>query len=280
VAVRRAAVGVISPGAMGSAVGRSLAAAGHRVLVSVAGLEPAGDLETVVAGSDIVLSIVPPGSAGEVAARVALAAQATDTRPLLADLNAVSPARARELEQTVGGAGIDLVDGSISGPPPRPGGATRLYLSGSRADEIAALEPDGVQIAVLGDRVGLASALKMCTASVYKGTALLLTHACRTALVEGVLDEALADLAKSSPELVEGVVRSIATAAAKSGRYVAEMREIAATQDAAGLTPDLFEAIAECYAAVARTPLAGDTPEQAAGEQELVAVLERLEAAT
>ena len=82
---------------------------------------------------------------------------------------------------------------------------------------------------VLGDRAGAASGLKMCTASVYKGTALLLTHACRTALDEGVLDEALADLRLSAPCLVEGPERWIATAASKAERYVAEMREIAAT---------------------------------------------------
>ena len=36
--------------------------------------------------------------------------------------------------------------------------------------------------------------------------------------------------------------------AAKSGRYVAEMQEISATQEQAGLTPDLFEALATVYA--------------------------------
>ena len=39
------------------------------------------------------------------------------------------------------------------------------------------------------------------------------------------------------------------------------MREIAATQGAAGLTPALFEAMAEVYAALARRPLAEQAPE-------------------
>lgn len=277
---------------MGSAIGRSLAVAGHRVLVSVdgrsartrdlvarAGLEPVADIEAVVGGADIVLSVVPPGAAGDVAAEVVRASRATGTRPLLADLNAVSPATVREIERIVAAVGIDLVDGSISGPPPQSGGATRLYLSGRRAGEVAALAPDGMQAAVLGDTVGSASALKMCTASVYKGTALLLTHAFRTALVEGVLDGVVADLALSAPGLVDEPERSIATAAAKSERYVAEMRQIAATQAAAGLPPGLFEAIAECYAAVAETSLAAATPEQAAEADDLVDVLERLGAA-
>ncbi|MFI5049591.1 MAG: DUF1932 domain-containing protein [Gaiellales bacterium] len=280
-----ATVGVISPGAMGSAIGRSLAAGGHRVLVSTdgrsdrtrvlaagAGLEPVAGIDEVAAGADVVLSVVPPGSARDVLAGVV----ASGASPLFADLNAVSPDTVRELERTAAAAGIDLVDGSISGPPPRRDGSTRLYLSGSRAGEVAALEPQGMRAVVLGDRVGAASGLKMCTASVYKGTALLLTHACRTALHEGVLDEALADLRLSAPCLVEDPERWIATAASKAERYVAEMREIAATQSGAGLPAELFEAIAACYASVAETPLAAATPEQADAADDLVAVLEGL----
>jgi len=280
-----ATVGVISPGAMGSAIGRSLAAGGHRVLVAVegrsdrtralaagAGLEPVAGVDEVAAGAEVVLSVVPPGSARDVLAGVV----ASGARPLFADLNAVSPDTVRELERTAGAAGIDLVDGSISGPPPRADGSTRLYLSGQRAWEVAALEPQGMRPVVLGDRAGAASGLKMCTASVYKGTALLLTHACRTALDEGVLDEALADLRLSAPCLVEDPERWIATAASKAERYVAEMREIAATQAAAGLPADLFEAVAACYSSISETPLAAATPEQADAADDLVAVLEGL----
>jgi 3-hydroxyisobutyrate dehydrogenase-like beta-hydroxyacid dehydrogenase len=270
---------------MGSAIGRSLAAGGHRVLASVdgrsartrelaaaAGLEPVVGVDAVAAGADIVLSVVPPGSARDVLAAVV----ASGAHPLFADLNAVSPDTMRELERTAAAAGIDMVDGSISGPPPRPDGSTRLYLSGPRAGEVAALQPQGLRPVVLGERVGAASGLKMCTASVYKGTALLLTHACRTALDEGVLDEALADLRLSSPCLVDDPERWIATAASKSERYVAEMSEIAATQSAAGLPAELFEAIAACYASIAETPLAASTPEQADAADDLVAVLEGL----
>ena len=53
-------------------------------------------------------------------------------------------------------------------------------------------------------------------------------------------------------------------AATKSERYVGEMREIAATQAAAGLTPALFEAIAEVYGALAESELARSSPEDVA----------------
>ena len=168
----------------------------------------------LVAEADVVLSIVPPGEAGAVAGAAAAAAAETGGRPLVADLNAVSPATVRRLDGTLAAAGLELVDGSISGPPPRPGGATRLYLSGPRADVVAALGFVGAEPIVLGPAVGTASALKMCTASVYKGTALLLAHALGTAQAEGVLDPALADLRASFPELLDGAEQTIAMAAA------------------------------------------------------------------
>ena len=44
---------------------------------------------------------------------------------------------------------------------------------------------------------------------------------------------------------------TLAQASAKAWRYVAEMEEIAATQQAAGLSPDLFRALSVVYADLA-----------------------------
>src|SRR5919206_3947 len=59
--------------------------------------------------------------------------------------------------------------------------------------------------------------------------------------------------------------RSVRTAA-KSARYVGEMHEIAAAQAAAGLPPELFEAMAAVWAEIARTPLAQSAPEEAGAD--------------
>jgi 3-hydroxyisobutyrate dehydrogenase-like beta-hydroxyacid dehydrogenase len=69
------------------------------------------------------------------------------------------------------------VDGSISRPPPWRAGTTRIYLSGSRAGEVAGLPFEGVDVIVVGPDVGSASAVKMSTASVYKGSTALLAQA-------------------------------------------------------------------------------------------------------
>ena len=257
---------------MGSAMGSALARGGARVVATLAGrserthglaargeLELLGDLAAVVREVDVVLSIVPPEVAPDVAETIGRAARERDAGLLLADLNATSPTTAARIAEAGRANGLELVDGSISGPPPWRGGTTRIYLSGPRAREIADLPFDGVERIVVGREIGSASAVKMSTASVYKGSSALLVQALLAAHENGVLEHVVADLRTASPELVANLERRLGNAAAKSGRYVGEMREIAATQAAAGLTPALFEAMAEVYAALAETQLARAT---------------------
>jgi 3-hydroxyisobutyrate dehydrogenase-like beta-hydroxyacid dehydrogenase len=282
-------VGIVSPGAMGSALGRTLRGGGSRVVVSLdgrsersrrlateAGLEDVGSLDVLLREAAVVLSVVPPGSALEVAE--AIAANAQTAMPLVADLNAVAPATAERIATTLREAGLDMVDGSISGPPPREAGTTRVYLSGPRAAEVAALPLDGVQRVVVGDDVGLASAVKMCTASVYKGRVALLAQALRTAHAHGVVEHVLDDLAEAGLADPERTGATLARASAKAWRYVAEMEEIAQTQDAAGLRKDLFAALAIVYGDLAAAAADG-VPEEALETVSLDAVLDRFAAA-
>lgn len=283
-------VGIVSPGAMGSAVGAALARGGARVVATLAGrsertrglAEHAGiellpDLESVVREADVALSIAPPEAARAIAADIRSAARAAAAQPLVADLNAVAPATARAIAEELLHEGLDLVDGSISGPPPWKPGTTRVYLSGARAPEIADLPIEGVERIVVGDEVGTASAVKMSTASVYKGTSALLAHALLAAQANGVLEHVLDDLRAGSPELVANLERRLASSTSKSGRYVGEMREIATTQEAAGLTPALFEAMAEVFGSLSKSELARATsPEDLPEGLGLAQVLDRL----
>ena len=135
----------------------------------------------------------------------------------------------------------------------------RGSTSGSAVDVAALPWGDKIQPVVLGTGLGSASALKMCTASVYKGLTALVTQAMRVAGRHGVLDQVLADLGRDGLDRSTGV----AVAATKAQRFVDEMREIAATQAEAGLTPDLFAAFAKVYADMAGTDLAHGDPETA-----------------
>jgi len=300
---------IVSPGAMGSALARGYREAGARVVASVAGrsartrelaqaaeaagVELLGSLEEAVAAANIVLSVVPPAAAVGVAETIAAAAVTARVRPLFADLNAIAPAtiiavaaalRRREEGRPEQGRpeqdGLDLVDGSISGPPPTPGPSerprTRLYLSGPRADEVARLPHAGLGVRVLPGPAGTASAVKMSTASVNKGFSAIFMQAARTAYAAGVLEPVLADLAGAFPAMVAEAPLALALSASKADRYVGEMREIARAQAAAGLGPELFEAMAGLWEQVAATPAGQASPEQAQTARDLTAVLRTL----
>jgi 3-hydroxyisobutyrate dehydrogenase-like beta-hydroxyacid dehydrogenase len=247
-------VGIVSPGAMGSAVGAAYLAGGSRVVATVdgrsartarlareAGLELLPDLAAVVRASDLLLSIVPPGQAEATGAAVA----GCDRSTLLVEANAVSPGTV----STIASYGLPVVDGSISGGPPAEGDAvrTRLYLSGPRAGEVAQVPAPWLDVRVVGPALGTASAVKMCTASYYKGRAALAAHALLTAQEHGVTDVVLDDLGALLPG-----AHSVALATTKAWRFVDEMREIAATQAAAGLPGAVFEGMAQAYEELAR----------------------------
>jgi 3-hydroxyisobutyrate dehydrogenase-like beta-hydroxyacid dehydrogenase len=238
-------IGIVSPGAMGSALGRAWSAAGARVVATVegrsqrtvslaTGLELLPHLDAVVSASDLVVSICPPAAADDVLDAVLAAARTTGARPLLLEANAVSPDHVTALAARAADAGLDLVDGSVSGGPPTPHGDTMLYLSGPRADEVAQRPALGLRRRVVGDRPGPASGVKMCTASIYKGTTALWAQALQTADALGVLRHVLDDLSEEFPEQVAGAGRRIAAATAKSARFVDEMESIARTQGAVG----------------------------------------------
>ena len=199
-------------------------------LARAAGLELLPGLADVIGVADVVLSIVPPDQAEAVAAELAGAR-------LLADLNAVSPATARRISGEV--------DGSISGPPPQRAGTTRIYLSGPRAAEVAALPFDGVEVIVVGDEVGAASAVKMSTASVYKGSIALLDA--------GAAGGRPLRRRSSTSCPISASLRTTRAAASPDRRRrptatSARCTRSAPSQAAAGLDPALFEAMAEVWA--------------------------------
>jgi 3-hydroxyisobutyrate dehydrogenase-like beta-hydroxyacid dehydrogenase len=250
-------VGLLHPGEMGSVVGACLRADGIRVVWPSAGrseasrrraraadLEDLGTLAAVVAASDVILSVCPPGSAADVARLVA----AERFRGVYVDANAVAPGTARRVGQIVGAAGAELVDGGIIGPPPHDAGTTRLYLAGSRAGEIASLfKGSALETVVMPGDVGTASALKMAYAAWTKGSSALLIAVRALAIREGVDGALRAEWERSQPGLDARSESAVAGNAKKAWRFVGEMEEIAATFAAAGLPAGFLEACAAVY---------------------------------
>jgi 3-hydroxyisobutyrate dehydrogenase-like beta-hydroxyacid dehydrogenase len=268
-----ATVGLLHPGEMGAVVGECLRASGARVVwpsagrseasrrrAQAAGLEDLGSLAAVVSVSDVVLSVCPPGSAADVARLVAGARFGG----LYVDANAVAPATACEVGQIVGAGGADFVDGGIIGPPPREAGATRLYLAGPRAGEVAGLfKGSALEAIVLPGAVGTASALKMAYAAWTKGSSALLLAVRALAIREGVDDALRAEWERSQPGLGPRSEGAVAANVKKAWRFVGEMEEIAATFAAAGLPAGFHEACAAIYDRLGRYKDGTATPSMA-----------------
>ena len=242
-------VGLLHPGEMGSAVGAALRLNGHDVLwasagrsedsrgrARAAGLRDVGTVEALLGEAEVVVSIVPPHAATDVAAAAA------GFGGVFVDANAISPATARSL------APPRVVDGGIVGPPPFEPGTTRLYLSGEGADLVAALFAGSpVEARVVPGGVGAASALKMTYAAWSKGTAALVLAIRDVARAGGVEDALLAEWRESAPELLERLPRAERAADAKGWRWIGEMEEIADTFAAAGQPEGFHRAAAQVY---------------------------------
>jgi 3-hydroxyisobutyrate dehydrogenase-like beta-hydroxyacid dehydrogenase len=167
---------------------------------------------------------------------------------LYVDANAVSPRTARSIGARVTAAGARFVDGGIVGPPLRGGRATVLYLSGEAAGEVTALfQGCALDTLVVGTGVGQASALKMAFAGWSKGSAALLLGAVALARAEGVGEGLQHAWQTLSPELPARAAAAASRNASKAWRFAGEMREIAATFEAAGLPGGFHTAAGELY---------------------------------
>ena len=284
-------IGIMTPGDMGHAIGGRLREAGIRVVTNLegrsersralaekAGIEDLGSDAALLTDCDVIFSIMPPDQAAGFVTRMAAAANALGSKPkaLIADLNAVAPSTARQLQATAEAAGIGFLDGGIIGGPPYPGRPSpRIYLSGPGADAFSALSP-ALDIRPLGDEIGAASALKMCFATLTKGVQALAIQSFVTAELEGVGPAFRAELESVQANLLRSLAGSLPGMPPKAYRWVGEMEEIAKTFADVKLTPKIFEGAAEMYRTVGASALADETPETFNRERTLKQVIELL----
>lgn len=267
-------IGILSPGDMGHTVGDVLRQNGARVITCLEGrsartralAEKAGIIEVptyrqLVTESDLVLSIMVPAQAMSAAAAVADALRGTDTPLTYADCNAIAPQTVRTLGKVLTSAGGTFVDASIIGPPPRTAGATRFYASGLELETFLVLNRYGLDVRPLGDEIGLASAMKMCYASLTKGLTALCTELLTAAEVLGVSDALTAEFRLSQSALFERMEKGLPSMPPKAKRWIGEMEEISATFEHVGLTPKILAGAADMYRLVGETHLANLPPE-------------------
>ena len=254
-------VGIINPGAMGISIAASAQSNGHQLYWASEGrstdsrrraadheLREADTIADLCAICDIIICVCPPHAALDVADAVI----AGGFRGLYCDGNAISPRKAHAIGGKMADAEIDFVDGGIIGPPAWQPGATRFYLSGPAADQVAALFAGApAEAVVIGDAIGQASALKMVFAARTKGTTALVSAILATAESLGVRDDLESEWALRDSKAVEQTRQQVRGVTEKAWRFSGEMQEIAETFGMAGTPGEFFDGAYEVYSRMA-----------------------------
>ena len=267
-------VGLMTPGDMGQALAQQIGAKGFsvctalerrsersRTLARTAGLIDVSTIGRLVTECDVVLSVMNPGAALDFAREAADALRASGEHTLIVDCNAIAPATAHEISGVIERAGGRFLDAGIIGPPPRGGAKTNLYVSGPGAADLEQFAGPQLTVHVVSDRIGDASAVKMCYGALNKGTQALWLEVLIAAERLGISSVLEEQLGKSRAELHDWVLSQFPAMPPKAYRWVPEMVEISKTLASAGITPKVFQGAADIYAFVAATALGSETPE-------------------
>ncbi len=268
-------VGILSPGDMGGKVGAALAQSGFHILTCLhgrsertkklaaeAGFQDTDSLKELVTLCDLLLSILVPDAAPDVADAVADAIKITGKELVFADCNAISPNTVMEMHNVITNAGGKFIDVGIIGAPPSviDGNTPRFYASGEHAHILGELDGKGITVPIIGGGPGKASGLKMCYASLTKGTAALHTAALVVAERMEMYKELIRELEFSQSGMLRKM-ESVNGLSAKAFRWVGEMEEIANTFEAVGVTPMLHKGAADVFRMIADSHIGEERPE-------------------
>ena len=266
-------VAILSPGDMGSNVGRALRENGLDVITSLdgrsartrelseaAGIADVSPLSAMLERADVVLSVLVPERAVEVAQQVADWIQKSGKPLAFADCNPVAPATALQMATIIDSAGGRYIDAGIIGSPPGRGEPPRFYASGPNESILAQLDGRGIAVPTMGGDNGRASAIKMCYASLSKGAMSLYTNALVAAWNLGIFDEFVAEM-EFSQQAVLSNMQGVNGLGAKAFRWVEEMEQIAAAFGAAGATPLMHKGAADTYAMIEQSAIGQERPE-------------------
>ena len=268
-------IGLMTPGDMGQAVALQLKQKGisvytaldkrserSKTLARQADLIDVGSIDRLTECCDVILSILNPGAALEFGVELAQAMARTQCRPLFVDCNAIAPITVQEIEANIINAGGRCMDGCIIGAPPRGGKKCRLYFSGAEAAELQQLATPEMDVKLLGDRVGDASALKMCYATMTKGVGALVLELLIAGRRLGIGEALVNQIKETESGIYDAVMRKLMVMPPKAYRWVPEMNQIACCMESAGMTPRMMQGAADIYEFVAATALGKETPEK------------------
>ena len=267
-------IAVLSPGEMGSQVGRALHQRGSRVICCVAGrsdrtaerataagFELLPTLDEVVQQAELIIAVVPSLSARPLADEVASAMRRTGEHPLYVDANSIGPQTALAIADAIEAAGGSFVDGSIIGSAGELLEGATFYLSGARAQDVAEYLEPPLHTSILGTEPGQASGFKVLYAGLTKGLSALGLELLAGAQRLGLTDMLLDKYRSSHPSVVRFWEHNLPGLPPRAGRRSEEMIELAETLEGLGLTGHMAQAAHICLADLARRYRQDGAPE-------------------
>ena len=215
---------------------------------AAAGVAAADSHAAAVAGADLVISAVTAASAVAVATTFARHARPGQ---VFLDINSISPEAKRANARAVEAGGADYVEAAVMAAVPPKRLKVPMLLGGARAKDVsAALNAMGFSTEAVADRVGVASAIKMCRSVMIKGLEALTVECLMGARRYGAETDVLASLAGTFPgmgwdkELPNYLISRVAE---HGRRRAAEMREVAQTMIDGGIEPRMAAPTSELH---------------------------------
>ena len=233
------------------------AQAAQQAHASQAGVTAQPSMQALCAASTLILSAVTASNTLAVAQEAA-----AFIRPgtVFLDLNSASPGTKQQCAALINAAGGHYVEAGVMTSVPPYGIKVPMLLGGARAAELApVLSGWGMDAKVVSDRLGVASAIKMCRSVMIKGLEALVIESYSTARAYGVEDHVLPTLQETFPGIdwsAQGAY-FFSRVAQHGQRRAEEMRESAHTVREAGFQPFMAAAIAEKQQWVADEAKAG-----------------------
>ena len=220
-----------------------------------AGVKSLASMADLVSQAELIVSIVVPSAAIDVAKKVAEAVKTARRKDLIfLDANAISPMTAQEIGKTLEPAGVNFIDGCIIGSAARMGKGTIVYVSGPEANRMQVLENFTIPVKVLGASTNQASAFKVVYAGLTKGLQGLFCELFMGARRFGLVEEIRAQYDQSFPGLLEKISSSIVGLNVHAGRRAEEMDELKRTFDHFGMKSFMAPAAQKVLEAIAALP--------------------------
>jgi 3-hydroxyisobutyrate dehydrogenase-like beta-hydroxyacid dehydrogenase len=220
-----------------------------------AGVVSLDSMIDLVSQADLIVSIVVPSAAIDIAKKVAEAVKTSRRKDLVfLDANAISPMTAEEIGKSLEPAAVSFIDGCIIGSAARMGKGTIVYVSGPEANRMQVLEKFNIPVRVLGASTNQASAFKVVYAGLTKGLQGLFCELLMGARRFGLLEEIRAQYDESFPGLLEKVSSSIVGLKIHAGRRAEEMDELKRTFNHSGMRSYMAPAAQKVLEAIAALP--------------------------